>query len=148
MLTLLTRPVLSTLYQWIVEHFRNYRRKRPWTFFWQIFLELLFIALTLGTVLQLTVELVFEQNIPESSRFDGWSATSLVILLILIVPPLETLFLQALPISIARYYGLKLELQIFCSLLPFSLLHISDGSLWGLIPGVVGGGYFAFTYVL
>jgi hypothetical protein len=66
---------------------------------------------------------------------------------VIVAPLLETLIFQAFPIWIARLCKARLSIQVVVSVVPFFLAHAIEGIGAGIAAGLIGGFYFAFTYV-
>ena len=62
-------------------------------------------------------------------------------------PIIETLVFQAFPVWIARICKARFSVQILASAIPFAIDHALIGIQSGIAAGLVGGFYFAFTYV-
>jgi hypothetical protein len=69
------------------------------------------------------------------------------ILLVLVAPIAETLLLQTAPIEISRALRGRRALQFAAGSVPFAALHFIGGIASGVAAGVVGGAYFAHTYL-
>jgi len=66
---------------------------------------------------------------------------------VVVAPVLETLLLQALPVWIARLCKSGSSGQVIVSVVPFTISHAIEGIGTGIAAGLLGGFYFAFTYV-
>jgi hypothetical protein len=117
---------------------KRYRRKTPWQFCWRVALE--------GTVASAIV-LVPLLASGASTRDMPNSIESFVVEAVLVAPWLETLLFQSLPIGLCRLLGLSTSTQAIASVVPFCLAHLPLGVAPGIAAGLVGGFYFAFTYL-
>ena len=63
------------------------------------------------------------------------------------IPWLETLVYQSLPIGLCRLLGLGTGAQALASIVAFFAVHLTLGLAPGLAAGLVGGFYLAFTYL-
>jgi hypothetical protein len=113
---------------WLKKHFERYRPRNAWDFCWRIAIE--------GTILSLLFAGVLSIIITEPEReFPDWGIGTFILVVVLIAPPAETVFLQALPIFVARRFKAS-----------FAACHIPEGIVTAVAGGLVGGFYFAFTY--
>jgi hypothetical protein len=125
---------------WLKEHFERYRQRSPWDFCWRIAVE--------GTVLSLVAAAILAFIIGEPEReFLQWPMGVIFLVVVLIAPPLETLLLQALPVFVARKLKASFRVQVIVSTVIFTACHIPEGFITTISAGLVGGFYFAFTYV-
>jgi len=67
--------------------------------------------------------------------------------IIVLGPVVETIVLQALPVFVARSFGLQYLGQMLFSIIPFAFLHFTRSIGAGIGAGIIGGFYSAFTYV-
>ncbi len=81
------------------------------------------------------------------SRNFSISIEELFVLGVFVAPVFETLLLQSAPIGIARLCGAKSGVQALSSIVPFFLGHLTEGVGTGLVAGLVGGFYYAVTYI-
>lgn len=124
---------------WLTRHFERYKQRNAWSFCWRIAIE--------GTILSLLFAGVLSLIIMEPERgFPDWGIGTFVLVVVLIAPPAETVFLQALPIYVARRFKASFRLQIIVSTVVFAACHIPESIVTAVAAGVVGGFYFAFTY--
>jgi hypothetical protein len=79
-------------------------------------------------------------------EFIDWPVPVMLSVILILAPVLETIFLQAIPISIAKLCRAGLKLQIAVSVLIFASLHFSEGISVGIGAGLIGGFYLAFAY--
>ena len=70
-----------------------------------------------------------------------------IIGVLVVAPVLETLLLQSLPIEVARRFRGRRWVQLAAGAVPFAALHFIGGIASGLAAGVVGGLFFAYTYL-
>jgi hypothetical protein len=61
---------------------------------------------------------------------------------------IETALGQVLPVFIARKLGLSTKVQMLFSIVVFAAGHVTNGDFIRLVPGIVGGFYLSFTYLL
>lgn len=126
---------------WVMNHYRHYLALSPLTFCWQITVENLIMSMTVTGLI-----IIFLQ--PETrSNLDNISASQFFWLVIILSPLLETLFLQFIPVNIAKKIGLNRLGQIIFSTIPFSILHFSRSVGAGIGAGIIGGFYSSFTFV-
>ncbi len=125
---------------WLIRHFERYRQRSPWDFCWRIALE--------GTVLGLLTAAVLTLIIGEEQHeFLEWPMGVIFLVVVLIAPPVETLLCQALPVFVARKLKASFRVQVIVSTVIFTVCHIPEGFITTISAGLVGGFYFAFTYV-
>ena len=134
------RPIDEEGGGWLAEHFRAYRQRTVGSFLWRITLEGLLISLGMAMLLTWGFNAASRTDLDESDLVGLFGE------LVLSAPIIETLFLQVVPIALARMMGLSFGGQIAMSMIPFALLHFPAGVGSGIAAGVVGGFYFAFTY--
>lgn len=67
---------------------------------------------------------------------------------VIAVPLVETIFLQLIPIEIARRFSSRFWPQVLPSWVLFAALHFTNSIESGFAAGIVGGWYFALTYFL
>jgi hypothetical protein len=63
-------------------------------------------------------------------------------------PLVETIFLQLIPIEIARRFSSRFWPQVLPSWILFAALHFTNSIQSGFAAGIIGGWYFALTYYL
>jgi len=125
---------------WLIKHFERYKQRSPWDFCWRIAVE--------GTVLSLLAATVLALILGGPQReFLEWPMWVIFLVTVLIGPPVETLLLQALPVFVARKLKASFRVQVIVSLVVFTACHIPEGFITTISAGMVGGSYFAFTYV-
>ena len=117
---------------------KRYCHKTPWQFCWRVALEG-----TVVSVLVLAPLLAFGA----STRGMPNSIESFVFSSVLVAPWLETLLFQSLPIGLCRLLGWSTSSQAIASIVLFCVAHLSLGVAPGIAAGLVGGFYFAFTYL-
>lgn len=66
---------------------------------------------------------------------------------VVVIPWLETLVYQSLPIGLCRRLRLGIATQALTSTVAFFAVHLSLGLVSGIAAGLVGGFYLAFTYI-
>lgn len=66
---------------------------------------------------------------------------------VFLAPVIETILLQALPIELVRRFRGPRWLQYCAGAVPFALLHFTAGVAVGIAAGVVGGIFFAHSYL-
>jgi len=124
--------------KWLREHFEKYQQLRPWSFCWRISLE--------GTAMSLLIAgLLFP--FAEERAITNLDIGAAFVILVLVAPVLETLLLQGLPVYVARKCRATAKTRIIAATAVFSALHFPEGFAAGMSAGLVGGFYFAFTYV-
>src|SRR5437764_11107005 len=89
----MNQPLQTGTMRWLVEHFRAYRERSPWDFYWRITLEGLAVSLVPALLAWL---LGFQPPKVDLTRGE------LLVLGVVVAPVLETLLFQALPIGRAR----------------------------------------------
>jgi hypothetical protein len=123
---------------WVKSHFRRYGERKPWGFCWRIAIEGTLVTLAVGVILGL---------LGLGERDLKMDFAVLVFAGVIAAPLLETLLFQAFPVWIARLCKARLSIQIVASVVPFFLVHAIEGIGTGIAAGLIGGFYFAFTYV-
>jgi hypothetical protein len=78
---------------------------------------------------------------------DGYGPLALIIIVVIFGPLLETLIFQALPIGVFRAIRRPALWQFLASVTLFGAVHFLIGVPTGLSAGLIGGSYFAFTYL-
>lgn len=127
------------LKKWVIQHFQRYCERSPWDFCWRISLE--------GTIVSLLLAFLLAPFGVALRDISSTSGGELLFLGVIVAPLFETLIFQALPVWIARLYKAGFAVQLLSSIVPFFLAHVTEGLGTGLCAGLVGGFYFAFTYV-
>lgn len=102
------------------------------------------IALSVAVDFSLTR---FHVSQPERVALLGHGLVGFFVLAVLFGPPVETLLLQQLPISIARHFRMSVGAQFAMGSIPFAAVHFSSGVVTGLAGGLVGGLVFALAYL-
>ena len=124
---------------WIKAHFQRYRKREPWSFCWRIAIEGTFVGLLAGIVFGLF-------GLGRDLDLD-FPFLTIVFLVVIVAPVIETLIFQAFPVWIARLCKARFSVQVAASVIPFFLVHAVEGIATGIAAGLIGGYYFAFTYV-
>ena len=120
--------------------FKRYRSLKPWPFCWRVTVE--------GVGISLLAALLISIVIPEEERdFDGMEGAALLFVVIVLAPLIETFLFQALPVFIAKLFRARVRTQMLASIIPFFIAHLFEGLAVGISAGLVGGFYFAFTYI-
>ena len=123
---------------WFQKHFERYRKRQPWDFCWRLGIESTGVSLVAASLFAVAFGAPRREllNLP------------IVVFLVLIViaPPLETLFLQAFPIFVVRMLKGSIRTQILVSTILFAACHFPEGVMTGISAGVIGGMYYAFAY--
>jgi hypothetical protein len=117
---------------------RRYRHQSAWTFCWRVALEGLLASVLVGVPLM---------ALGASKRDDPVSLGPWIVGAVVVIPWLETLVYQSLPIGICRRLGLGVGTQVIVSTSLFFAAHLSLGLTSGIAAGLVGGFYLAFTYI-
>jgi len=126
---------------WIVRHFRRHLERRPWDFCWRIGLESTLVSLAAAVLLSIFI------NEPHKEHMEDWPVAALIVFLVLLGPPLETLLFQAFPIFIVRLLRGSMWTQVLVSATIFAAGHFMRDIVTGAAAGMVGGSYLAFAYV-
>lgn len=122
-------------------HFLKHARRRPWDFCWRIGIE--------STVVSIAFAYPISRMLNDSDKvFSNLPIWLDFTYLIIIAPVIETLFLQAFPIFIARIFKSTFNIQILSSVLFFSIPHFLGGIGAGICAGLIGGYYLAFSFAL
>jgi len=116
----------------------RYRHRTPWQFCWRVGVEGLVVSMLVG--LPLMALGGSQRDVPES--LGPW-----IVGAVLVVPWLETLVYQSIPIGLCRRLGLGTTTQVIASTVAFFAAHLSLGLVSGIAAGLVGGFYLAFTYI-
>ncbi len=123
---------------WLLEHFQNYRKREPWSFCWRVTLEYLVVGCFFAFV---AWAVGLPEQVLKGSRLDYIQAG------LVTAPMIETSLFQAIPIAIARSRNLGFSSQVLWSTVTFTVVHFTfAGAGTGLVAGLVGGFYLAFTY--
>lgn len=123
-------------------HFAAYRKRRKWPFFWLVTFEGLVVSLIAAIV----TDAVWEEP-GGRSHLQSLPATKLFAFACFWAPLFETIFLQSIPVMIARRLRASFWTQVTASAVPFAAMHFVEGIGVGVAAGVVGGFYLGFTYV-
>jgi hypothetical protein len=67
---------------------------------------------------------------------------------VMVMPLIETILLQLIPVEIARRFSSRFWPQVLPSWLLFAALHFTNSLENGFSAGLIGGWYFALTYYL
>ena len=124
--------------KWIHLHFQKYRQRSAWDFCWRIALE--------GTAVTVAIS-AFISLFGLAERDLRMDVGLLLVMGVVVAPVLETLIFQSLPVWVARLFKASFQVQVVASVVPFVLVHVTQGLGTGIAAGLVGGFYFAFTYV-
>ena len=154
-------------------HFERYRTMAPWPFLWRITLE----GLIASAVITVTVSSIFQlesrQDVllqptarqpaphiaqdgvqPESDTGtshqavgNGQSLLRQMTIGVVAAPLLETLLFQTFIVALCRKWKLSFRWSMLVTGIPFALVHFLVSVGVGLGAGLVGGFYFAFTYL-
>lgn len=125
----------------VAAHFAVHWRRRKAAFLWRVTLEGILVSLTITIILGLIFSL------PGRSDLGKISSAAVVVKLCLFSPIVETLLLQALPVMLARIARAGIALQITVSVIVFAAAHFPAGIDSGVVAGILGGFYLAFTFV-
>lgn len=135
--------------------FRKYLRKLENYPTWRFILEVTLLSIVLKAIMAFILALVelipylryeppFSDELIESvTLFDPFSVI-LIVLIVLIFPFLETIFLQIIPIKIVKLFTKKYLFQITISALVFSLAH----GLYGFFITLPSGILFAYSFII
>ena len=123
---------------WIVRHFHRYQRRKPWSFCWRIAIESTIVSLAIAFILHI---------FGLAKREVTLSFPVFMLVGVILAPVLETLILQSFPVWIARLCKARFSVQVVSSVVPFTLVHAIEGVGTAIAAGLIGGFYFAFTYV-
>ncbi len=125
---------------WIPSHFKAYFYRTPWDFCLRVTFEAYFLSFIVNRSLRYL-------GVPKGSGIDyDLNFSLLCILLIFVVPIIETLIFQCLPIGVLRLCKVGFSWQVFASVALFCIAHTLKGVGVAISVGVVGGFYLAFTY--
>lgn len=72
---------------------------------------------------------------------------TLVFITVVLAPLFETLFLQQLPMTLAKRFGMSGGMQFVLGSVPFAILHFDMGLVSGVSAGVVGGVILSLAYL-
>lgn len=86
-------------------------------------------------------------DFPPRTDLDQYGPVGLVVTVVIFGPIIETLLFQALPTGIGRALKWRRRWQFLVTMLPFAAVHFLIGLPTGMSAGLVGGSYFAFTYL-
>jgi hypothetical protein len=125
----------------IFGHYSSLRARSGWPFFWRAWIEM--TILSYGLIVPITHFVHFNKR----KDLDGYSPLALIIMAVILGPLLETLIFQALPIGVLRAKRRTTQWQFSVSVTLFGAPHFLIGVPTGLSAGLIGGSYFAFTYL-
>jgi len=128
---------MRTLRKLLANFMRRYRHRPQWSFCWRVALEGVGVSVLVAIPLAV---FGFDRKIETP-------IAQFAVFAVCVAPWFETLLLQSLPIGIARLCGAGSGVQALSSIVPFFLLHAIEGVTAGLAAGMIGGLYFAFTYI-
>ena len=117
---------------------RRYRHRTPWQFCWRVGVE--------GLLASMLVGLPF-MALGASTRDGPESLAPYVIGAVFVIPWVETLVYQSLPIGLCRRLRLGTGTQAIASTAAFFAAHLNLGLVSGVAAGLVGGAYLAMTYI-
>jgi hypothetical protein len=133
---------LNGLFIKLKSHYCQYFYKKPLQIICQFLFENVFLAFIIGYII------IFFFPKYNKDPFSDISIYLLIISAVIIAPFVETLLFQTIPISFAIKYKRSLIIQLLSSILPFSIIHILQYGLIGLVSGVIGGYYLSLSYVI
>ena len=131
---LASRPI-----QFLLNHYSITQGESRSCFFWKIYAEYMAVILVAGFLLSpLNLETRVDHN--------ALRPIVLIINVVLIAPPIETLLFQSLTCMIAYSLKLKPVTQMVVMIAPFALVHFSIAVSTGLRAGCILGFYLAYVY--
>jgi hypothetical protein len=136
-----TYRVWQKPFRWIIEHYRRYLTLSPLTFTWQITVENLLVSLAVSGL----ILLIWQP--PPRTNLENITASTYLWMIIFLGPIVETIFLQAIPVFLARVLGFRFIGQMVSSIVLFAALHFTRSISAGIGAGMIGGFYSAFTYI-
>jgi hypothetical protein len=125
----------------ILAHFDAHRNRNKWQFLWRITVE----GLLVPSAILIAIQFAF--NLRPHGALGAINSTSMLIGAIFLAPFIETILLQVLPIMVARHFGASYWVQILASVVLFAASNFLFGIEVGILTGVIGGFYLAFTYL-
>jgi hypothetical protein len=126
----------------LASHFDAYRQRGKWSFFWRVTFEGLAVSLVAAIVTDAITE-----EAGGRPHLENLSTTKLFAFACIWAPLLETVFLQGIPVMVARRWRARFWTQVVASAVPFAAMHLVEGIGIGIAAGAVGGLYLGFTYV-
>ena len=131
---------MNNLVERICGHFRRRSQKEKWAFLWRTWLEAVALAYLVQNLAQVIA--------PAAPRTDlmNLAPVELIAMVLVIGPLFETLAFQCLPWEFAKSLSVRRSIRLAFSVIPFALAHRFAGFPTVVSAGLVGGGYFAFTY--
>lgn len=126
--------------RFIAAHFAAYRKRNKWPFFWRILVE----GLLVPSALLVAIQAVF--TLHSKSVLGATNSVPLFIGAVILVPAIETVLLQALPVMVARHFNAGFWVQVFASMALMVAVRFPFGVETGILAGAVSGFYLAFTY--
>jgi hypothetical protein len=124
---------------WIKRHFERYRQMPPWEFCWKLVIEGLLVSFLV------LIPIALLSKVEERAVLKK-PAVELLIFAALLVPPVETVIFQALPIAIARRLKAGFAGELAAATALFAAAHFYESFAVGVVAGLVGGFYLAFSY--
>lgn len=116
----------------------RYRHWTPWQFCWRVGIEGLMASILVGVPFMAFG--ASTRDVPDA--LGPWILGS-----VFVIPWLETLIYQSIPIGLCRLLGLSTATQAIASIVAFFAAHLTLGLAPGLASGLVGGSYLAWTYI-
>jgi len=126
--------------RFILAHFEAHRRRNKWQFLWRITVE----GLLVPSAILFSIQKVFDLR--SASAMGDVDSMPLFIGAVILAPFIETVLLQVLPIMVARHFGAAYWIQILASVVLFAASYFLFGIETGILTGLIGGFYLAFTY--
>jgi len=125
----------------IAEHFDAHRGRDKLQFFWRVTVE----GLLIPSGILFAIQAVFDLR--STGVLGNINSMPLFIGAVILSPIIETVLLQVLPVMVARHFGAGHRIQILAATVLFAASKFPFGIETGILTGLVGGFYLAFTYV-
>jgi uncharacterized protein len=134
--------VINRLINKILLHYYQFYHKEPMQIILHFLFENVLVALSLGYCI------LFFFPKYSKSPFQDIPILILIINAIIVAPFIETLVFQVIPVSITIKNKKSVVIQLLSSMCPFSIVHLVQYGLIGLVSGVIGGYYLSLSYII
>ncbi len=131
----------SDSFAWAFEWLQRYQAHDPWAFCWRITLERLLVCFALFIAVVVAERALKADWMRDKAKDKTTRADDLIR-----APILETLFFQAVPIGILSWMDASFGTQAVVSAFLFAAAHFGNSTMNGIVAGIPGGYYFAFSY--
>jgi hypothetical protein len=125
----------------ILAHFDAHRRRNKVQFFWRVTLE----GLLVPSAILIAIQAFFDLR--SAGPLGAFNSMPMLIGAVFLASFCETILLQVLPVIVARHFGAAGWVQILAATVLFAASKFPFGIETGILTGLIGGFYLAFTYV-